>query len=604
MAKRYTKKNKSKSILRKGRKTRKLKYGGGPSNQEIIDSQAKKRRFRNNFKDYIIQIKNRKNINQAVNSIITSFNNNKDMINTLIPVSAAGKPLNVKTTKTPVVDFVSPITVIFDNITGIVSNEQLILLLKSYFLAGGNFNNLSSRFKITPFENEVNKRRINNVKILLNKSYDFNIIEDGLSEETRTKLAELIPNEQQIVTEPEPISAPTSSEPDTTIPKLNFSYPLPTDNAAGYDRSVAPEFWKPIFENGEELISLRETFMGIYESDKYTTDAAKRFIICDLLEKLFPGYYTKTVLSYGETVKTLVTVNVLNCLITLLYGLITYRLYDYKQDYLILFKGGRALQLSLNDIPMLTKYFSEDTDVQIIPNKYQGGLYDLGKMKNFSCHIAYLIKWFLPPEVNIVITLPTELENPSKEITKVLYNDNKLYKALSDIGFGDTKEEIKKYFENPMYFPFYLDDFETMTLFIIPTLDDIMDEKLYYYLKYSNAKNKLKKGEQITEKGYENLTIDECDFYMYKFIRAIKQLINSMLKRDNIKLNKIGNEISTELIFPDTIPDFYKQYSKKERDEIFKILNDKSRDLMRIIIKKFDDYSDEEKERIIQEMYP
>jgi hypothetical protein len=55
----------------------------------------------------------------------------------------------------------------------------------------------------------------------------------------------------------------------------------------------------------------------------------------------------------------------------LLYGIITYRLFDNKEDYLILFKGGRALQLSLNDIPNVTKYFSEDTDVLIIPNKFQ-----------------------------------------------------------------------------------------------------------------------------------------------------------------------------------------------------------------------------------------
>jgi hypothetical protein len=308
------------------------------------------------------------------------------MINTLIPVSSAGKPLDVKTAKTPVVDFVSPIIVIFDNLTGIVSDEQLIRLLNSYFTNGGNFNNLSSRFKITPFENEVNKRRINNVKMLLNQSNPFHIIENGLSEETRTKLAELIPHEQQIVSEPEPelepSSAPTAPVPEMTPPKLSLPYPLPEDLKVGYDRSVAPEFWKPLFDNGEELISFREKFMGIYESDKYTTDAAKKFIICELLEKLFPGYLTKYSLSFGETAKTLVTVNVLNCFITLLYGIITYRLFDNKEDYLILFKGGRALQLSLNDIPNVTKYFSEDTDVLIIPNKFQGGVYNLEKMQN------------------------------------------------------------------------------------------------------------------------------------------------------------------------------------------------------------------------------
>jgi hypothetical protein len=603
MAKRYTKKYKSKKRLRKGIKTRKNKYGGDP-NQELIDKQARKNRFRNNFKDLIIQITNKKNVNQAVNSIISSFNNNDGMINTLIPVSTLGKPLDVKTysKKNPVVDFVSPIIVIFDNLTGIVNDEQLIRLLDAYFKNGGNFNILSSRFKITPFDNEVNKKRINNVKMLLNKSNSFHIIENGLSEETKTKLAELIPNEQQIVSEPtnKPGLEP---EPEQTFPKLSLPYPLPSDNKVGYDRNVAPEFWRPIFDNGEELLTLRETFMGIYETDKYTIDVKKKFVICELLEKLFPGYLTKYVLSFGENAKTLVTVGVLNCFITLLYGIITYRLFDNKEDYLILFKGGRALQLSLNDIPNIKQYFSEDTDILIIPNKFQGGLYNLEKMKNLSCHIAYLVKWFIPPEVNIVISLPTEPASQSSDITKILYNDDKLYKALSDVGFGEMNEDIKTYFENPLYFPFYIDMFETISLFITPTLDDILDEKLYYYSKYSNAKNKLKKGEIITEKGYENLTEENCDFYMLKFNKAIKQLVNSVIKRDYLNLGIVDNDDSRQLELPEMIADF-KIYPKKEQDVIYNKVNETSRLILRGIISKFNDYSNEEKERILEQLYP
>lgn len=600
MAKRYTKKNKSKRALRKGRKTRKIKYGGDP-NQEIIDNQAKKNRFRNNFKDLIIQITNRKNINQAVNSLITSFNNNNGMINTLIPVSAAGKPLDVKTysAKNPVVDFVSPVIVIFDNLTGIVNDNQLIKLLNAYFSNGGNFNNLSSRFKITPFENEVNKGRVANVKILLDKSNPFHIIEDGLNEETKRKLAELIPNEQQIVSELEP---ETSSEPEQSNPKLTLPYPLPEDIKAGYDRSVEPEFWKPIFDNGE-LMSLRETFMSIYEKDKYTSDAAKRFIICDLLEKLFPGYYTRYHLDHRESAKTLVTINVLNCFITLLYGIITYKLFDNKEDYLLLFKGGRALQLSLNDIPNVTQYFSEDTDVLIIPNKFQGGIYNLPKMNNLSCHIGYLVKWFIPPEINIIVKIPIEQPTQYSDITKLIYNDDKLYKALSDIGFGDIEEDIKKYFENPLYFPFYLDMFEIISLFITPTLDDILDEKLYFYAKYSNVKNKLKNGEIITERGYENLTEETCDYYLLKFKRAIKQLVDSIIKRDYLNLDIVDGDENRQLVLPNMIPDFRK-YPKKEQEIIYKKVDETSRLILRGIISKFDDFSNDEKERIIEELYP
>ena len=64
---------------------------------------------------------------------------------------------------------------------------------------GGNFNNLSSRFKLSPFKNELNKGRIENIKMLLNKSNAFHIIEDGLDEETKTQLVQLIPNDLSLM---------------------------------------------------------------------------------------------------------------------------------------------------------------------------------------------------------------------------------------------------------------------------------------------------------------------------------------------------------------------------------------------------------------------
>ena len=490
--------------------------------------------------------------------------------------------------------------------------------------------------KITPIINELNKQRVDNIRILLNKTNKFHIIEDGLDEETKRKLAELIPNEQKITSkspEPMPIEETkvsvqpklaelipneqkiTSKSPEPMpiketkvslqpeFSKLTLPYPLPENNEHGYDRTVTPEFWKQLFDSKDELMNLRELFMKMYDSDKYIDNTEKRFKICDLLEKLFPGYLTKYTLSHGETPKTLVTVNVLNCLITLLYGIITSKLFDKKEEYLLLFKGGRALQLSLNDIPNVTKYFSEDTDVLIIPNKTQGGIYDFDKMKNLSCHIAYLVKWIIPEEVNIVITLPTEDAGKSKDITKILYNDKKLYKALSDIGFGEMKEDIKNYFETPLYYNFYLDEFKTNSLFITPTLDNILDEKLYFYAKYSNFKNKIENGDLIFERGYEGLTKEECDFYMFKFNRAIKQLVNSIIKRDYLVLN---NEETFEVKLPEMID--WKQYPLKEREKlrnnINKQINDISRMILSSIIIKFNDYSISEKDRIITELYP
>lgn len=605
MAKRYTKKHKSKKVLRKGGKTRKIKYGGD-SNPEVVEEQTRKNRFRNMFKDLIIQITNKKNINQAINSIISNFNNNI-MINTLIPVSKEGKPLDVKTysSKNPLVDFVSPVVVIFDNLTGKIKDDDLIRILNAYFTNGGNFNNLSSRFKITPIQNEINKGRVANVKILLDQSNPFHIIEDGLDEETKRKLADLIPNEQKIISHPETISTSTPEPSAPSAPSINLTipYPLPEDNEVGYDRSIAPEFWKSLFRNGEELMELRETFMSIYENDKYTENKVKPINICVLVEKFFPGYLTKMTLDKSYTVpKHLVTANIINCIITLLYGMITYKLYEFKQDYLILFKGGRALQLSLNDIPDVSKYFSEDTDILIIPNKAKNVVYNLEKMQNLSGHIAYLVKWFMPNDINIIVSLPSNPNNQNKEITKLIYTDDKFKRALSDIGFGEMKEEIKRYFENQNYSQLYVDVFKTNALFITPTLDNMLDEKLYFYSKYSNMYNRLYNGEQIHDKGYEQVTLDECSFFKQKFYRAIKHLVSSILKRDYINLG-IANYDNTDIILISDDYESIRKYPSKQREEIYKNVNETSRLVLRGIISNFDEFSNEEKEGILNELY-
>ncbi len=537
-----------------------------------------------------MNIKNRKNIKQAVNSIIKTFEKNK-LINTLIPITIEGKPIDKETyslAKRPVsvYDFVSPVTVIFDNLTGILSDEDIVQILNVYFINGGNFNNFSSRFKDTPLKHEINKHRVNNVKMLLNKSNPFHIIEDGLDEETKMKLVQLIPNEQQIVNQ-EPIEEKvftelTIEEPATQEPviqeqsinlkpiineKLILPSPLPQNNDIGYDRTVVPEFWKPIFQNGEELLQIRDKFMGIYEIDKYTSDIQKRVKICDLLETIIPGYLTKYSLSFRETAKTLVNTNILNCFITLFYGIILYRLYDTKQDYLFMFKGGRALQLSLTDIHDIGQYFSEDTDILIIPNKSEGGIYNLEKMENLSEHIAYLIKWMVPQEINVFISLASNPKNTNKDITKILYNDDRLFKALSDIGFGEINEDIIRFFDNLSYSPLYVDDFETIALFITPTLDDMLAEKLFYYAKYLKFKEMINRREPIMEQEYVNLTTDECDRILFKFKRAILKLVEAILKRDYSDVTDLNSKESARLILREFMRD-YKDYTNQEKEDL------------------------------------
>jgi len=584
MTKRKLKKNitKRKFSNRKTKKntrknsTKKNKYGGNEekdkSQLELI--QEEKEKFRSNLNKYVEDIshaQSRNQIKNGIRSLIIFFTNNK-MINTLIPVTDTGKYIekNKQTSTEKIVDYVSPVIFLLDNLTGteLLLEIEIVRILNAYFIDGGNFNNLSSRFKESPFEHEVNKSRVNNIKLLLDKSKPFHIMEEGLDENTKIKLAELISDEQQIISQKpeETIVEQSITEKPITNIKLTLPYILPSDNDVGYDRSSVPEFWKPIFKNGQELLEIREKFMGIYEIDRYTSDIQKRIQICDLLERIFPGYLTKYTLDYRETAKTLINVNILNCFITLFYGMILYRLYETKQDYLFIFKGGRALQLSLVDIIDIGKYFSEDTDILIVPNRFEGAIYDLDKMKNLSEHIAYLIKWMIPKEINVFISLPTNPKNTNKDITKLLYNHDKLFKAISDIGFGEISEDIRNFFDNLSYSPIYIDEFETNALYITPTIDDMLAEKLFYYAKYLKFKRILTKKEPIMEEEYANLNIEECDRILFKFKRAILKLVEAILKRDYSDVRDLQSRDSSKLILREFIKDF-ENYSNDEKEQ-------------------------------------
>lgn len=565
-----TRKRRHTSVRRKKRNTRKTartssraKRGGGP-NEDIQEDIKRKNLFRRTFVNFVLQLKNtksRNDIKAAMNSLTKLLTKNP-MINTLIPVTSDGRPVDKETyslaTKPVTIDdMVSPLTVIFDNLSDKLPLKDMLKLLETYYVNSGNFNALSSRFKRTPFMNEVRKRRVENVKLLLDKSQPYHIIEEGLDRDTKDALANLLPNEQQIM-------STQSSEP---LPRLSLPYPLPSNENMGYDKEVAPEFWKPLFKNGEELFQIRNKFWEMYKEDRYVDDKSKIFSICTMLETIIPGYQTRYALKSNETVKTLINTNILYCFTTLLYGIVLYKLRSTKQDYVFMFKGGRAIQLSLGDIKNIAKYFSEDTDLLIIPNQEVQATYQESLMSNLSGHLGYLVQWMLPDDLHVVISLPTNPKNHNKDITKVIYNDNTLFTAISDIGFGPISPDVRPFFEHLVYSQFYIEKLGTHTLFGTPTLDDMLQEKLYYYAKYMGLKRKLERGEPIVEQEYVNLTKQDVDFYLYKFKRSIIKLVEAVLKRDFHDATDLSKTDSSKLILRDLLKEYH-DLSNQEKEDI------------------------------------
>ena len=114
----------------RNKSTKKNKYGGNKygGNEEKDKSrveliQEEKEKFRsdlNKYVEYISYAESRNQIKDGLRSLINFFTNNK-IINTLIPVTDTGKYIekDKQTSTEKIVDYVSPVIFLLDNLTGI-----------------------------------------------------------------------------------------------------------------------------------------------------------------------------------------------------------------------------------------------------------------------------------------------------------------------------------------------------------------------------------------------------------------------------------------------------------------------------------------------------
>ena len=140
-------------------------------------------------------------------------------------------------------------------------------------------------------------------------------------------------------------------------------------------------------------------------------------------------------------------------------------------------------------------------------------------MGNLAAHISFLIKWFLEGAINISLELPnTNVKTLGKDIIKISYlGFSGRYKALCDVGFGKTSEIVRPYFEHPQVFKMHNDELGEDLMFRCPNIDAILDEKLYYYLKFIQLRDIINQGSTIQEEGYEDMNVETLNFFIQKF---------------------------------------------------------------------------------------
>jgi hypothetical protein len=237
------------------------------------------------------------------------------------------------------------------------------------------------------------------------------------------------------------------------------------------------------------------------------------------------------------------------------------------QDYKVIFKGGKAIQLVLTGMSETSVYKTEDIDVLIMPDTDIPYVESIVKI--LSGHLAYLIRWFLnTPETQYKVSV--QAPNPSNSranpfIFKLSYlkvtqkRDYKKqimvddFKQFSDIDFKETPVSIKPYFEKSIDFKFFISELNQTVLFRCPNIGSLLDEKIYYYSKYSEFKKMLEERKPITEEGYDRLTIIDCERFLDKFKRAIIAMNKGLQKQrfpgilpDEL-LEKERNSIKTRL---------------------------------------------------------
>lgn len=557
-----TKKNLKKSKFNKrNKKTRRRLTGGGEKEKkEQFIKDNFRNMFMNSFKklQYAIKVGNIERVKEVVEIFKNGFKSNQIGINTLIPITTNSIPINkydYRQSVTPLIAFVPSLVVIFDNIDDFIIRKAFI---KNFIENKGNINLLSYTHNISALSAAIKLQDKELVKYLLEKGADVKL----LTEEQKVVMENLIKDEE--------IEAIIDTPPAKPIVKLTLPTELPSDS--GYNLEVEPEFWKPIFE-ANEMLSIRAKINEMMNSDGNipitNKEVTQLWSVCKINQSIIPTYFTPTKNEPYDSFGTYMMdqdvdfshYNIVLCAALIVFGIISEKMIG--QDYKVIFKGGKAIQLVLAGMPETSAYKTEDIDVLIMPDTNVP--YVESTVKNLSGHLAYLIRWFLnTPETQYKVSV--QAPNPSntranpfifklsyvkviqkRDFRKQIMVDD--FKQFSDIDFKETPTSIKPYFEKSIDYKFFISELNENVLFRCPNIGSLLDEKIYYYAKYTQFKKLLEERKPITEEGYDKLTVMDYERFLEKFKKAILAMNKGLQKQR----------------FPEILPD---ELLEKERKSI------------------------------------
>jgi hypothetical protein len=481
---------------------------------------------------------------EAIKDLLKGMNHRKKAINSLIPITNGFKPMYKRdiSKEMPLIGFVPSMSIIVYHLK---NEDDIIRILEEFKKRSGNINLMSVKGEITALSTAIETEKNEVIRELLRLGADRNILTDysyvlplpithtpSLSPESNPPPVEKLPT-------PPLIELPVVKKTPEKIEKLTIPSKLPDKE---YPIDILPEFWKPIF-NENELLDLRRRLTALINNDRTIklnkNEIERVWSVCEIVQTIIPSYnvpikndpYTVKDTLHHDLYKDFTQYNIILCASLLILGVLSKRMDG--QDYELLFKGGKAAQLVLSQIPGIEEYESEDIDVLVRP--VETIKYNKAEIQNLAAHIGYLIRWFFAPTIEqMSVLLPNPETNPrgNPNIVKLSYVKNTgEFKAFSDIDFKEITEDLTQHFNNVIKYPFHIEELNTDVLFVCPHLKSIIDEKLYFYSKYWDYAIQLEQGKKITDPGYENLTLKECNFYLEKFGKPIKALTLGLIKQ-------------------------------------------------------------------------
>jgi hypothetical protein len=363
----------------------------------------------------------------------------------------------------------------------------------------------------------------------------------SLSESKKRNLSALIrnrmtPNPLRNI-EKGPYRMTPNKSPNKSIPDVQYDLPL-----VDYDLEAEPEFWKPFFKEGE-MLELRLKIQNMIIHDVDSRDGWKRnWKVCQLIKRIIKPYHVPSEMKVGPQPNGafgvphepyFVIYNVFLCAILVIFGVISNKMKGH--DYSFALKGGKAIQFLLETTPDAPEYESEDIDVLVLPHKK----YNPEEIKNVAGHLANLLKWF----IEIQKLGPTlSIQSPDRpranpfiyKMSFAAMYKRIAYKAMMDIDFKEIPEEIEYVYKDPYSKTFNIKPLKEEVTFLCPNIDALLDEKVFYYVKYFKYLKRIEAGEEVSEvyKGVKQIiTRAECGRMMEKFDKAIRVLKRGLEKK-------------------------------------------------------------------------